>query len=210
MMSTVRKLIVAPLSPSNLAPQAGEVIVQIVEDTTAYTGSVVENSSVELCIEDDRKSGSDDVMGTSACARARVVESTYKSECLSAQCPDGVLLIVTDHVPTNGVNRDNHWRNLSILKKVSPGNNVIFYGCTKEFETTTIKVIAFCGSKCFTQEDIVFQPLVAWSSFIHTDEQRFAVLSLFSSLFLLELEERSKFFSIPIRYRIRDDSVVAM
>ncbi|VFQ83578.1 unnamed protein product [Cuscuta campestris] len=149
MMSAVRKLIVAPLSPSNLAPQAGEVIVQIVEDTTAYTSSVVENSSVEPRVEDDRKSGSD-VMDTSACARARVVESTYKSECLSAHCPDGVLLIVTDHVPTNGVNGDNHWRNLSILKKVSSGNNVIFYGCTKEFETTAIEAIL--------EETIVWSP----------------------------------------------------
>ncbi|VFQ96831.1 unnamed protein product [Cuscuta campestris] len=168
MMSAVRKLIVAPLSPPTLAPQAGEVIVQIVEDTTGYTGSVVENSSAEPCVEDDRKSGSD-VMDTSACASARVVESTYESECLPEQCPDGVPLIVTDHAPTNGVNGDNHWRSLSILKKVSPGNNVIFSGCTKEFETRAIEVIVFCGSKCFAQEDIVFQPLVTWSSFLHTD-----------------------------------------
>ncbi|VFQ94296.1 unnamed protein product [Cuscuta campestris] len=111
MMSVIKKLIGAPLSSPNLAPKAGDLIVQIVEDKAAHTGPFVENLSNEPHVEDDMKSGSN-VLGTN---KSLTMEEIVVHP---VGISDDAFVIVTDPVPTNNVDGEDH-RDQIVQAKIS-------------------------------------------------------------------------------------------
>ncbi|VFQ63942.1 unnamed protein product [Cuscuta campestris] len=122
MMGVINKLIGSPLSSPNLAPKAGNLIVQIVEDTAAHTGSLVENLSNEPHVEDDMKSGSN-VLGTN---KSLTMEEIVVHP---VGISDDAFVIVTDLVPTDDVDEDNHHQD----REEVFGDNLIVYGFTESF-----------------------------------------------------------------------------
>ncbi|VFQ84442.1 unnamed protein product, partial [Cuscuta campestris] len=123
MMNAIRGLIGAPLSLPNLAPKAGDMIVQLVENTAAHTGPLVENLSDEPHVEDDKKSGSN-IMNTNKSLTMKG-EIVVHPVCIS----DDDFVIVTDPVPTDDVHEDaRHQGREEVF-----GDILIVYGCTENF-----------------------------------------------------------------------------
>ncbi|VFQ82311.1 unnamed protein product [Cuscuta campestris] len=150
MMGVIKKLIGAPLSSPNLAPKAGDLIVQIVEDTFAHTGPLVENLSNEPHVEDDMKSGSN-VLGTN---KSLTMEEIVVHP---VGISDDAFVIVTDHVPINDVDEDAHHQD----REEVFGNNLIVYGCTESFGMLDAEVIVICKSGTIAPGCILFIELVA-------------------------------------------------
>ncbi|VFQ62993.1 unnamed protein product [Cuscuta campestris] len=136
MMNAIRELIGAPLSPPNLAPKAGDMIAQMVDNTAAHTGPLVENISDEPHVEDDMKSGSN-VMNTNKSLMMRE-EIVIHPVGIS----DDAFVIVTDPVPTDDVDEDAHHQD----REEVFGDNPIVYGCIESFGMPDAEVIVICKS----------------------------------------------------------------
>lgn len=151
MMSVIKKLIGAPLSSPNLAPKAGDLIVQIVEDTAAHTSPLVENLSNEPHVEDDIKSGSN-VLGTN---KSLTMEEIVVHP---VGIFDDAFVIVTDPVPTNNVDGEDH-RDHIVQAKIS-SDDAIYYESVEKYGMSQSEVVVLYNSEDVARDCIIFPLLI--------------------------------------------------